>query len=248
MRRSASGRRTTSRCRETEKALGKVKRSLDCSKSGVKRLTQPRELEETVNVSQEAAEFKDLEPANSEVSVHISTCIVNHNHVSEANLARKFANSSSRNVFESHNSASVHVERMNPVWGARISSFPRVLVATRQESPPRVSSIAASQAAAFHSAADLSKPKELFTRPAKPAWRSPTPMEEKIADLQIHDPFRNSREVCDMWFCHHFWNHQVALRSNLQGCLRMTFHTEKKTHWNWRDSELLQLSTIGIKF
>ena len=71
--------------KETEKSLGKVTLGVECSEFLVKRLSQQtQELQETVNVLQEAAEFKDPEPANSEVSGQTFTCIVSRNHVSEA--------------------------------------------------------------------------------------------------------------------------------------------------------------------
>ena len=71
--------------KETEKSLGKVTLSVECSEFLVKRLSQQtQELQETVNVLQEAVEFKDPKPANSEVSGQTFTCIVNRNHVSAA--------------------------------------------------------------------------------------------------------------------------------------------------------------------
>ena len=54
----------------------------------MKRLSRRiRDLQDTVNVSQEAAEFRDPEPADGEVPGGIFNSIVNRNHVSEANLA-----------------------------------------------------------------------------------------------------------------------------------------------------------------
>ena len=54
----------------------------------MKRLSRRiRDLQDTVNVLQEAAEFKDPEPADGEVPGGIFNSIVNRNHVSEANLA-----------------------------------------------------------------------------------------------------------------------------------------------------------------
>ena len=54
-----------------------------------------------MNVLQEAADLKDPEPANSEVSAHTITSMVNHTHVSEANLAsRKIADSLSRDAID----------------------------------------------------------------------------------------------------------------------------------------------------
>ena len=50
----------------------------------------------------EAAEFKDPEPAISEMSGQTFSGVVNRHHVSEANLAgRNVANSRRRDVFES---------------------------------------------------------------------------------------------------------------------------------------------------
>ena len=76
---------------ETEKALGNVTLSPDCRESLAKRLPQQtRELQETVNVPQEAAECEG------------PTSILNRNQVSEVNGAGgNFANTSSRDVSES---------------------------------------------------------------------------------------------------------------------------------------------------
>ena len=104
--------------KETERSLGKVTLGVECSEFLVKRLSQQtQELQETVNVLQEAVEFKDPELANSEVSGQTFTCIVNRNHVSEAKKSQpQFCQlSSSRDVFESlcffRKSIPVHVEK-----------------------------------------------------------------------------------------------------------------------------------------
>ena len=86
---------------DTEKSLDQVTLSLDRSESLVKRLTQQiRDLQDTENVLQKAAEFQHPEPANSEVSGRTFNGVVNRSHVCEANsVGRDDASSSSRDVF-----------------------------------------------------------------------------------------------------------------------------------------------------
>ena len=164
---------------DTEKSLDHVELRLDRGESQVKQLSeQIRELQETANVLQEAAEFKDAEPFNSEVSGRTSQQqIASLQRILPAAMlptlpAAMFLNRPRVNC------TSLHAERTNPVLGASSSSFSQVPVATPREGP-FVSLVAASQATAFQAAADLPKSKELFPTPAKPAVRSPIPVEER---------------------------------------------------------------------
>ena len=163
------------------KDFDQVALSLDRSESLVQRLTkQIRELQETVIFFQEAAEFRDPEPAHSEVSERTFNSIVNRKHISGANFSsRNVANSFRRDVFESLFLILVQctLKRMRPVPGASSSSSSQVPVAMPREGPS-VSSVA-SQGAAFQAAAYLTEQKELFPRPAKLAGRNPTPVEDR---------------------------------------------------------------------
>ena len=84
-----------------EKSLGQVTFGRDVGESLMRRLSkQVRELQETVNVFQEASECKDPEPAHSEGTGQTLTGFVSRATTSLKRnlLAAIFANSSSRDV------------------------------------------------------------------------------------------------------------------------------------------------------
>ena len=138
---------------------------------------------------QEAAEFEDRKKTACciEVSGRTFSGLVNRNDVSEANHSRRnVANSLVRDAFGSSvfHSSSVHVERPNPILEASFCSFHRCRVPRLKKSFLFhreiffVSSIAC-QAAAFQSAPDFHKAKDIFHGLRKLAERSPMLVEER---------------------------------------------------------------------